>query len=148
MDRSLVYRTYTQRNTVTLTFTLLGYLSFYLRCRSLDCGRKPEHNKQLYKSDASSSIFALNLYILYLGFFMLPTGFSYFSEKHTLKALFQGAMRNTIPPLWCFFLRSSGACPASCSLCGHKKQGGEHHSSGLAQPLSHCHLLLVARQQY
>lgn len=44
--------------------------------------------------------------------------------------------------------RSSGTRPASHAIRGHSEQGGEHHSLGAAEPLAHCHLLLVAWQQH
>ena len=44
--------------------------------------------------------------------------------------------------------RSSGACAAAGALRGHPLPGGEHHGRGLARPLPHRHLLLVAGQQH
>lgn len=49
--------------------------------------------------------------------------------------------------LFVFSSRSGGARPAACSLRGDQKQGGEHHSGGPAQSITHRHLLLVAWQQ-
>lgn len=82
-----------------------------------------------------SVLWKKTLFTLYLGFAILETGFFFLWLIHKLWF-----------PL--NFLRSSGECPATRSLCGHKKQGGEHHSSGLTQSPTHCHIFLVARQQY
>lgn len=88
----------------------------------------------LFPSEMQVSVlWKKTFFTLYLGFAILETGFFFLWFIHKL---------------WFPFLRSSGECPATRSFRGHKKQGSEHHSSGLTQSPTHCHIFLVARQQY